>query len=228
MTSVGCLAVAGRPELHAATIGSPAARLLAVSAGDVVGSIASLIVLALLWWPFVVAAVAGAWLVFAKAGRPGWACLVPGYNGVEFLRVAKLPAWLWVLFFVPCVNLALFAVACVRVARAFRKGPRFAAGLVLLPPVYMAILGLGPSRYRHLDLVPSAEAEGEGQPPGRTAPSDSGGPAVKLVALPGFGATGGGCGPGESRLAAAGVCGGRSPGQLDAPRGPPRPRLHLV
>jgi hypothetical protein len=122
---------------------------------------ASLAVLALLWWPFVAAAAAGAWLVFAKAGRPGWACLVPVYNGLEFLRVAKLPTRLWVLFLVPLVNMALFAAACVRVARAFRKGPLFAVGLVLLPPVYMAILGMGAARYRRFEVIAGAAEEPE-------------------------------------------------------------------
>ena len=73
--------------------------------------------------------------------------------------MAKLPAWLWVLFLVPVVNMALFAAACVRVARAFRKGPRFAVGLVLLPPVYMTILGMGAARYRRFEVIAGAAEE---------------------------------------------------------------------
>jgi hypothetical protein len=133
--------------------------VLDLSEGSGLKVAASLAVLALLWWPLVVTAAVGAWLAFSKAGRPGWACLVPVYNGLEFLRVAKLPSWLWVLFLVPVVNVVLFAVACLRVARAFRKSRRFAVGLMLLPPVYMAILGMGTARYRRFDVIAGAAEE---------------------------------------------------------------------
>jgi hypothetical protein len=158
MTSFGSPALMGSaPGLHVgSTMHSLPGSLLDLCAAEGLRAAASLAVLALLWWPFVAAAAAGAWLAFAKAGRPGWACLVPLYNGAEFLRVAKLPARLWVLFLVPFVNIALFAVACLRVARAFRKGPRFAVGLVLLPPVYMAILGMGEARYRRFEVISGA------------------------------------------------------------------------
>ena len=37
----------------------------------------------------------GMWKVFAKAGQPGWAVLIPAYNIIVLLRVAGLP-WYWV------------------------------------------------------------------------------------------------------------------------------------
>lgn len=158
MTPTASLAIYAAPaDLRgSAAVASTLRSLYAVSAADVLRLGASLLVFGVLWWPFVVAGIVGAWRFFRKAGRPGWACLVPGYNAVEFLRVAKLPAWLAVLFLVPLVNVVLFAVACIRVARAFRKGPRFAAGLVLLPPFYMANLGLGPARYRRFEVFDGA------------------------------------------------------------------------
>jgi hypothetical protein len=210
---------------------------LGVTVGDVLRTAASLMVLALLWWPFVVAATIGAWLVFAKAGRPGWACLVPGYNGAEFLRVAKLPAWLWVLFLVPFVNIVLFVLACVRVARAFRKGPRFAAGLVFLPPVYMTILGMGAARYQRFDVLEGVADEADpGQlravpGAGRLARAASAAP-VRLVAIPGCAeptVPAVACGAGERRAAAGGERIGRPPGRPCPPGGgSATPRLHLV
>jgi len=138
------------------TSASALRSLLEISVLGLLRMAASLLVLAVLWWPFFAAAIVGAWRVFEKAGRPGWACLVPGYNAVEFLRIAKLPRWLSVALFVPGVNAVLFVVACVRVARAFRKDRRFAAGLVLLPPVYMASLGFSSARYRRFELLDGA------------------------------------------------------------------------
>jgi hypothetical protein len=252
MTSVGCLAVMG------AVSGSPGgsspdslvAPLLEALAGGALRVAAGVAVLALLWWPFVVAATVGAWLVFAKAGRPGWACLVPGYNGAEFLRVAKLPAWLCLAFLVPVVNVVLHAAACVRVARAFRKGPAFAVGLALLPPVYMIILGMGPARYRRFEVVAGEAADPEPDEP-RASPSSrtpartsSTAAPVPLVALPGHTSTatpGRVCGAGvlvehrlgrnpggEPRVAAGGDRRGQPRGRDRSPLSPARPRLHLV
>ena len=240
MTSVGGLELAGGAfDLHSLALSAPTfVSTLGVSAADVLRTAASLMVLVLLWWPFAVAATIGAWLVFAKAGRPGWACLVPGYNGAEFLRVAKLPAWLWVFLLVPVVNIALFAFACVRVARAFRKGPRFAAGLVFLPPVYMAILGMGGARYRRFDVVPGT-AEDADPWQGRAAPGDgrlaralSPAAPVRLVTISGCAerpASDAACGAGERRAAAGGERIGRPSGRPCPPQGKAAtPRLHLV
>src|SRR5438128_11682137 len=40
--------------------------------------------------------IASAWAAFAKAGRPGWASIVPVYNVIVFLDIAGKPWW-WVL-----------------------------------------------------------------------------------------------------------------------------------
>ena len=42
-----------------------------------------------------IAALIGMWKVFAKAGQPGWAVLIPVYNFIILLRIAGLP-WYWV------------------------------------------------------------------------------------------------------------------------------------
>ena len=36
------------------------------------------------------------WKVFAKAGKPGWACLVPIYNIIVLLDIINKPAW-WLI-----------------------------------------------------------------------------------------------------------------------------------
>jgi hypothetical protein len=70
-----------------------------------------------------------------------------------------------VLFLVPVVNVALFGVACLGVARAFRKSRCFAVGLMLLPPVYMAVLGMGRARYRRFEVI-----AGDTEEPGGPSP----------------------------------------------------------
>ena len=185
---------------HALAILVPGATL-DVSAGDAARAAVSLLFLAFLSWPIVVTAVAGAWLVFVKAGRPGWACLVPGYNLAQFLLLAKLPRRSWVLLLVPGVNIVLLVVACARLARAFRKGPGFAAGLVLLPPVYMTILGMSRARYRRFEVLPeetrkhiASEALGEHEERRKAS--------TNLLQFPGVKGVASGSGPRRTRPAA--------------------------
>ncbi len=111
-------------------------------AGSAARALGSLSFLLLLWWPFVLAAFVGAWLALERAGQRGWASLVPGYNGVVFLRAAGQRWWWLLLLCVPGVNVVAWAVCCLRFARAYGKGRAFGAGLALAPPVFMAVLGL--------------------------------------------------------------------------------------
>ena len=57
------------------------------------------------------------WQLFRKAGKPGWACLVPFYG-----------------------NYCQFAIA-------FGKGTGFGIGLIFLPVVFLPILGYGSAEY---------------------------------------------------------------------------------
>lgn len=140
------------------------AVLLDVTVGDLTALAASALLLVLLWWPFAAAAVAGGWSVFVKAGRSGWASLVPVYNALEFLRIARAPGWWLGLLFVPGVNVLVYAETCRRMARLFGQERRFAAGLFLAPPLFVAILGLGPARYRRFEVLPGREPPLDGSP----------------------------------------------------------------
>jgi|APGre2960657423_1045063.scaffolds.fasta_scaffold94287_2 hypothetical protein len=53
----------------------------------------------------------GMWKVFAKAGQPGWAVLIPVYNFIILLRIAGL-RWYWVftLLIVPILILVILGL----------------------------------------------------------------------------------------------------------------------
>ena len=40
--------------------------------------------------------IASQWKVYTKAGKPGWACLIPIYNLIVLLEIAGKPTW-WIL-----------------------------------------------------------------------------------------------------------------------------------
>src|SRR6478672_11028022 len=45
------------------------------------------------------------WKVYAKAGEPGWAAIIPIYNIIVLLRIAGKPWWWILLLLIPLVNI---------------------------------------------------------------------------------------------------------------------------
>ena len=93
-------------------------------------------------------AIIGLWRMFTKAGKPGWAAIVPFYNFYTLLKIAGRPGWWLVLAFIPVVNIVVGSVVAIDLARAFGRGKLFGVfGLFLFSPVGYAILGFGTARY---------------------------------------------------------------------------------
>lgn len=92
--------------------------------------------------------IAGMWQVFAKAGQPGWAAIIPIYNIYILLKVAGRPGWWLILFLIPFVNFITLLIVALDVAKAFGKSTGFAIGLWLLSFIFIPILGFGSATYR--------------------------------------------------------------------------------
>ena len=90
---------------------------------------------------------AGMWKVFQKAGKPGWAAIIPIYNIIVLLQIAEKPLWWIVLYFIPIVNFVAVILVSIAVAKRFGKGVGFGIGIALLPFVFYPILGFGDARY---------------------------------------------------------------------------------
>jgi hypothetical protein len=108
----------------------------------------------LVWLAVVALMLAALWKTFAKAGEPGWAGIVPIYNLVVLMKIVGRPAWWFILFFVPLVNIVVIFLVYMDLAKSFGKGTGFALGLLFLAPIFWMILGFGSARY----LGPAATA----------------------------------------------------------------------
>ncbi len=95
----------------------------------------------------IVVSIAGVWKVFEKAGKPGWASLIPIYNGIVILQIVGRPLWWIILYLIPIVNLIIAIIVMVDLARSFGKGAGFGLGLALLGFIFFPILGLGEDQY---------------------------------------------------------------------------------
>lgn len=96
---------------------------------------------------FIVFLVVSMWKVFAKAGEPGWAILIPIYNAYVYLKIAGKPWWWLLLFLIPLVNLIIMIIATLAFAKAFGKGVGFAIGMIFLGFIFYPILAFGDATY---------------------------------------------------------------------------------
>ncbi len=87
------------------------------------------------------------WKVFTKAGKPGWASIIPIYNLVVLLQIIQKPLWWIVMFFIPLVNFVFLILFYIGLAKAFGKGGGFAVGLIFLGIIFFPILAFGSAQY---------------------------------------------------------------------------------
>jgi hypothetical protein len=109
---------------------------------DIISLVISVLMLALC-----IGIIAGVWKVFSKAGKPGWACLIPIYNVIVLLQIIGRPWWWLVLLLVPIVGIIVAVMVSIELAKSFGKGAGFGVGLALLGPIFFPILGFGNARY---------------------------------------------------------------------------------
>src|ERR1700753_3994349 len=126
------------------------------SAGALAGVMAiisaMLIPLIIIWVIMVVAQ----WKIYEKAGKPGWAAIVPIYNVIILLEIVGKPVWWILLFLIPCVNIVFLVWTTNLLSKSFGQSEGFTVGLLLLGVVFYPVLAFGNYRY----LGPSAKEAG--------------------------------------------------------------------
>ena len=125
------------------------ALLLQGDIGDAVGGLAVLgFGMTMMFVSIAVALVfiVGMWKVYTKAGKPGWACLIPIYNVVVLLEIVGRPVWWVLLMFIPLVNIAFLLIMYFELAKSFGQGALFVL-LMLMGGIGFIVLGFGGYRY---------------------------------------------------------------------------------
>lgn len=112
----------------------------------------------------IVVGIVGGWFVYKKAGREGWAAIIPIYTtyilyeitwgngilGLIYVALAVIGALGWPIISLLCTLMvvALNIFTFYKLAKAFGEGIPFTVGLVLLSPIFMLILGLSANKYQ--------------------------------------------------------------------------------
>jgi hypothetical protein len=87
------------------------------------------------------------WKIFTKAGKPGWACIIPIYNIIVLLEIVGKPWWWLLLMLLPFVNIVLAIWMLNLLSKSFGHGVGFTLGLLFLGFIFIPVLGLGESKY---------------------------------------------------------------------------------
>lgn len=92
-------------------------------------------------------AIIAEWKMFEKAGKPGWAILIPIYNTIVLLEIVGKPWWWIFLFLIPGINLIIAIIVMNALSKSFGKGAGFTLGLIFLSIIFILILGFGSDEY---------------------------------------------------------------------------------
>lgn len=96
----------------------------------------------------VVLIIVSVWKIFVKAGKPGWAAIIPIYNVIVLLEIVGKPWWWLLLMLIPVVNI-IFAIWTVNLlSKSFGQGVGFTLGLIFLSFIFYPILGFGSYEYK--------------------------------------------------------------------------------
>ncbi|MDH5608761.1 MAG: DUF5684 domain-containing protein [Cyclobacteriaceae bacterium] len=108
-----------------------------------IGTVGILVYVAL-----IILMIASMWKMFEKAGKPGWAAIIPIYNFIVLLEIVGKPAWWIILVLIPFVNFVILIWITNLTSKSFGNGVGFTLGLIFLPFIFYPVLGFGSATYK--------------------------------------------------------------------------------
>lgn len=92
--------------------------------------------------------IAAIWKIFTKAGKPGWASIIPIYDVIVLIQVAGLEWWYILLLLVPLANIYAIFKIYIELAHKFGKSTGFGVLTVFFSLICLPILGFGDAKYQ--------------------------------------------------------------------------------
>ncbi len=96
------------------------------------------------------------WIIFKKAGKHGWATIIPIYNEVTYLKVAGISPWWILILLIPILGLVIYGIIQIisrfTLAYSFKRGIGFGLGLLFLAIIFESVLAFNKNiKYVGLD-----------------------------------------------------------------------------
>ena len=103
------------------------------------------------------------WIIYKKAGKHGWAAIIPIYKDVVWLQIAGLSPWLLLLFLIPILGwialAIIFIVAKFKIPVQFGRSAIWGLGLWFIPIIFESVIAFSKEFQYHKD-----EKKEEAQP----------------------------------------------------------------
>ena len=88
------------------------------------------------------------WKIFEKAGKPGWAAIIPIYNTYVFFDIIYGKGVKFLLLLVPLLNVVVGIAAPIRLAHVFGKSTGFGILNLFFSIICTPILAFGDAMYQ--------------------------------------------------------------------------------
>lgn len=99
------------------------------------------------YFVILIAIIASLWTLYAKAGKPGWASIVPIYNSIVMIEIVGKPM-IWILWLlIPCTA-PIFGIWLINLfVKSFGKSEGYTVGVIFLPFIFLPMLAFGNNPY---------------------------------------------------------------------------------
>ena len=87
------------------------------------------------------------WIIFKKAGKPGWAAIIPLYNVYMLYDISFGNGLFFLTSLIPVVNIVFLFILNYKLAKSFDKGIGYFLGLTFLSFIFYPLLAFSKSEY---------------------------------------------------------------------------------
>jgi len=88
------------------------------------------------------------WKLFKKAGKPGWAAIIPIYNLYVLFDIIYGKGIKFLLLLVPILNVIISVAVSIRTAQVYGKGTGLGVLNLFFPFIVLPILAFGDAEYK--------------------------------------------------------------------------------
>ena len=91
--------------------------------------------------------IASLWVLYRKAGVPGWGAIIPFYNMYLMYKIVWGSGWWFLTMLIPIGGVVILYITYFKLAKCFGKGTGYGVGMIFIPLILTAVLAFGGSRY---------------------------------------------------------------------------------
>ena len=88
------------------------------------------------------------WKLFQKAGRPGWAALIPFYNTYVMFDIVYGKGIKFLTLLIPFYNIYVLIKLYLDLAKCYGYPPAFGVGILFLNVIFLPMMAFSDSEYQ--------------------------------------------------------------------------------